>query len=1330
MKHPLRLLVCCSAAVLLLAMTANGQTTFSYSDTFDTATLMATPAGWSSVNNHPVPVPPNIDAIVIDADPATWATPCDANTFTPAGCSLLGAGAVQTYGSPRLNLIHPGLSPGDGNGWAAVAWYAGEGPGQTGTYPLNLQTDSLRIEFDVWVRSGDARCGTTPADGGVFAVLPVTDLATDITRLGAAGGGLGWGGLYGFAVEFDNYNNGAGTEVQPGKPDLGSDQANHVGLDVAVKWDGGKSLVTHQDPPLSLPDGFLPRFVEAGNGNVPLHFTVYYNDPVKGGEGYVQVYLRVAPYATLPAGFGLETGDPDGALILTACVGPWPTAGAIFGFTGSIGGCNEVFQVDNIVASTAALTNPQGACNPGVTFDPGPVLNAVDAASNLGPCDGATEQGWDVTTYHTLGNTDTPSVKNQIAYFASRGLTIGSAHAVPDLNYEDTGCGGSFGSNRKFPGLPSNDDHNNFGVVAKGFICFPQDDPNDPNDNYPRDYAVAVESDDGFELKIGYVAGSDDPTKLIGEFNGGRGCGGPTNFRIQVPTPGVYTIQMLWYEGGGGAGIEFRRRIPNDSLLAAGIVALMGPPSVTYPDQPVVYSRFNGQPAPDLISAWTPMTLPVVQLSPTQKLGDASVATGNPVFKVKATAGPYDNIEERNWEDSNDMKALGWLDTTTGFAAGATSATVNFREPGQGDGPVPGGSNFPGLGSARDRFAFRGEGYIVFPAAGTYLLGVDSDDGAWLRIGKQVIYSSGCCPNTRFELNVTDPGTYPVRVELIEYTGDARIDFYQYAPDAYPVSVNDPASTLKVFDSATTGEYDWPGTYWNISASRKVAEVGQGGTPGWNATLAKAPVGIDLDANIGLTEVILHNNFAGWPGDPAVLGYDTPDAVNYTDIGFVDPDPNQTGEEGEGWFTRNAGDFQAPDWPDRSVLVFDPTSAFLNPAGENEQFTIGAVGYIEFSAAGNYQFNMNGDDGMQVWIGGEIVSIFPYNTGPQDFSPGFVHISAPGIYEIRVISFERGGGYSMEFFQFLPDNTRALVNSPQATVKVYRTLADATVAAYDPVFLPASASAAAIDRGGESGARIQMVNGDFAAPRTGNGDGGMGHDKLYLIPQATEMLDAALGVTPSLRQFGIQVADTVRPTIAFGSTGEFPGPPNEDDFVMRATGYLALKKGGHILNVASDDGFEMRMNGNVVGRSQHLKGTNDKPFAVIAEEDGLYPFTLDYLERGGGNACTLYEFVLSAGAYVVVNTGDAMKMYANVNPCPIPFADADVDGDVDQEDFGKFQSCFTLFTGGPLSGTCRCFDRDNNGAGNGSVDAIDYTAFMDCFSGPRVLWVPGGNCLP
>jgi hypothetical protein len=583
-------------------------------------------------------------------------------------------------------------------------------------------------------------------------------------------------------------------------------------------------------------------------------------------------------------------------------------------------------------------------------------------------------------------------------------------------------------------------------------------------------------------------------------------------------------------------------------------------------------------------------------------------------------------------------------------------------------------------------------------------------------------------------LNVTDPGTYPVRVELIEYTGDARIDFYQYVAGSYNVAVNDPASTLKVFDSATTGDYDWLGTYWNISAGRKVAEVGQGGTPGWNATLAKAPAGLLIDANLGLTEVLLHNSYAGWSGALASLGTDTADAINYTDIGFVDPDPNTTGEPGEGWFTRNNGNFRAPDWPDRGIMSFVPVIPddpnFLNAAGENDDFAIGAVGYIEFPAPGSYQFSTNGDDGMQVWIGGQIVSIFPYNTGTQDFSPAFVHVSAAGLYEIRVISWDRCCDYSMEFFQFLPDGTRALVNSPQATVKVYRTLADATVAAYDPVFLPASASAAAIDRGGESGARAQVVNGNFAAPRTGNGDGGMGHDKLYLIPQATEMLDAALGVAPSLRQYGTLVGDAIRPTIAFGGTGDFPGPPNEDDFVMRATGYLALKKGGHILNVSSDDGFEMRMNGNVVGRSQHLKGTNDKPFAVVVAEDGLYPFTLDYLERGGGNACTLYEYVIAAGAYVVVNTGDAAKMYANVNPCPIPFADADVDGDVDQDDFGKFQACFTMFTGGPLSGTCRCFDRDNSGAGNGTVDAIDYTAFMDCFSGPRVLWAPGGNCLP
>ena len=69
--------------------------------------------------------------------------------------------------------------------------------------------------------------------------------------------------------------------------------------------------------------------------------------------------------------------------------------------------------------------------------------------------------------------------------------------------------------------------------------------------------------------------------------------------------------------------------------------------------------------------------------------------------------------------------------------------------------------------------------------------------------------------------------------------------------------------------------------------------------------------------------------------------------------------------------------------------------------------------------------------------------------------------------------------------------------------------------------------------------------------------------------------------------------------------------------------------------------------------------------------------------------------------------------------CSDPFADADGDGDVDQEDFGSWQACFTGPDGGILAG-CECFDRDNDGAGDGDVDPDDLDAFEACASGPGI----------
>lgn len=87
------------------------------------------------------------------------------------------------------------------------------------------------------------------------------------------------------------------------------------------------------------------------------------------------------------------------------------------------------------------------------------------------------------------------------------------------------------------------------------------------------------------------------------------------------------------------------------------------------------------------------------------------------------------------------------------------------------------------------------------------------------------------------------------------------------------------------------------------------------------------------------------------------------------------------------------------------------------------------------------------------------------------------------------------------------------------------------------------------------------------------------------------------------------------------------------------------------------------------------------------------------------------------------------------NVCHTPFADADGDGDVDMNDFGRLQRCYTGAGQGPVpSGQgyeyCHCFDRPQPGFGNGDndVDADDLAKFILCAKGSGVPASPAcGN---
>jgi len=85
--------------------------------------------------------------------------------------------------------------------------------------------------------------------------------------------------------------------------------------------------------------------------------------------------------------------------------------------------------------------------------------------------------------------------------------------------------------------------------------------------------------------------------------------------------------------------------------------------------------------------------------------------------------------------------------------------------------------------------------------------------------------------------------------------------------------------------------------------------------------------------------------------------------------------------------------------------------------------------------------------------------------------------------------------------------------------------------------------------------------------------------------------------------------------------------------------------------------------------------------------------------------------------------------------CISPFADGDADGDVDQQDFGLWQACFSG-SGITHGAGCDCYDRNNvSGAqgGDGDIDANDFAWFENCFSGPTVpldVENPPAGCVP
>jgi hypothetical protein len=77
-----------------------------------------------------------------------------------------------------------------------------------------------------------------------------------------------------------------------------------------------------------------------------------------------------------------------------------------------------------------------------------------------------------------------------------------------------------------------------------------------------RLYTMVVNSDDGFRVSAGPDIRSVLSTNWLGQFSGGKGSS-DVQFDVIPLESGVYRMRLLWWEGGGGANLEFFHLMPD-----------------------------------------------------------------------------------------------------------------------------------------------------------------------------------------------------------------------------------------------------------------------------------------------------------------------------------------------------------------------------------------------------------------------------------------------------------------------------------------------------------------------------------------------------------------------------------------------------------------------------------------------------------------------------------------------------------------------------------------------------------------------------------------------
>jgi hypothetical protein len=140
-----------------------------------------------------------------------------------------------------------------------------------------------------------------------------------------------------------------------------------------------------------------------------------------------------------------------------------------------------------------------------------------------------------------------------------------------------------------------------------------------------------------------------------------------------------------------------------------------------------------------------------------------------------------------------------------------------------------------------------------------------------------------------------------------------------------------------------------------------------------------------------------------------------------------------------------------PDYPDAPVPGI-PGTGLTSGDARFTHVTAEIFAYLDLPRAGYYRFGGNADDGIVVKVGtpgvtnGTVIFTQDRGAGNQDIPFSFVAPEA-GLYPIRFIWYQGGGGGNVEFFSYDDTGKKIAVNDPTDpnAIKAYYRITESSV---------------------------------------------------------------------------------------------------------------------------------------------------------------------------------------------------------------------------------------------------------------------------------------------